>query len=180
MALDNVPIEIRGNPWIFYSTVTFAGGLGLPQGILEAKHWNPAGDPLEATNVVHQSPLRHIQKNGTNVVATTEYLFEARKSTEVLDVVAAVAVAPTGDYTVTVDVQKYSASTWTSILNGGAQTIDNTATADTPIGLTLSGTAGVTTLAIGELLRVVVTVSGTSGTQAQGLLVQARVHEQPK
>jgi hypothetical protein len=180
MALDNVPIEIRGNPWIFYSTVTFAGGLLLAEDIIEAKHWNPAGDPLEAINVVHQSPLVHVQKNGTNVVAVAEYLFEARKSTEVLDVVAAVAVAPTGDYEVTIDVQKYSESSWTSILYGGAQTIDDTDAADEAISLTLSGTAGVTTLAATELLRVVVTVAGTTGSQAQGLLVQARVHEQPK
>jgi hypothetical protein len=175
-----LPIEMRGNPWIFYNTVTFAGAVGLPESIMEAKHWNDSGDPLEATNVVHQSPLKHVQKHGTDVVAVTEYLFEARKSTEVLDVVAGVGTAPTGDYTVTIDVQKYSSSAWSSIVNGGAQTIDNSDTADTAISLTLSGTAGVTTLATGELLRVVVTVSGTSGTQAQGLLVQARVHEQPK
>ncbi len=180
MSVSNVPIEIRGNDWIFYCTVTFAGSIGLPEDILEAKHWNPSGDPLEATNVVHQSPLKHVQKGGTDVVAATEYLFEARKSTEVLDVVAAVATPPTGDYTVTIDVQKYSGSSWTSILNGGAQSIDNTATADTAISLTLSGTDGVTTIAATELTRLVVTVAGTSGTQAQGLLVQARVHEQPK
>lgn len=180
MALSNVPIEIRGNDWIYYVTVTFAGGVGLPDGILSAEHWNSSGDPLEAVNVVHQSPLKHVQKNGVDVVAATEYLFEARKTTDVLDVVAVVATPPTGDYEVSVDVQKWDGSSWASILNGGAQTIDSSDAADTPISLVLSGTAGVTTLDAGDLLRSVVAVSGTSGTQAQGLMVQARVHEQPK
>ena len=180
MAVSNVPIEVRGNDWIFYSTVTFAGVVGLPEDIIEGKHWNTSGAPLEATNVVHQSPVKHVQKHGTAVVAATEYLFEARKSTYVLDVVTGVGTAPTGNYTVTVDVQKYSGGSWASILNGGSQTIDSTATADEAISLVLSGTAGVTTLAAGEWLRVVVSVAGTSGTQAQGLIVQVRVHEQPK
>ena len=180
MALSSVPIEIRGNDWIFYCTVTFAGAVGLPESILEAKHWNASGDPLEATNVVHQSPIRYTQPHGSDVAAATEYLFEARKTTDVLDVVVAVDTPPTDDYEITVDVQKYSSSAWSSILNGGAATIDSSASADTPTSITLSGTAGVTELAAGELLRVVVTASGTSGTQAQGLLVQVRVHEQPK
>jgi hypothetical protein len=180
MTLASVPIEIRGNDWIFYPTVTFAGSIGLPEDILEAKHWNPSGDPLEATNVVHQSPLRYVQAHGSDVAAATEYLFEARKTTDVLDVVVVVDTPPTGDYEITVDVQKYSSSAWASILNGGAETIDSSASADTPTSITLSGTAGVTELAAGELLRVVVTASGTTGTQAQGLMVQTRVHEQPK
>ena len=135
--------------------MTFAGVVGLPEDIIEGKHWNTSGAPLEATNVVHQSPVKHVQKHGTAVVAATEYLFVARKSTYVLDVVTGDGTAPTGNYTVTVDVQKYSGGSWASILNGGSQTIDSTATADEAISLVLSGTAGVTTLAAGEWLRVV-------------------------
>lgn len=127
---------------------------------------------IVAEKLEHQHAFHHSQTS--TVTAATEYVHIVRNTGEVVAVEAAVTeVLPSGDYQISVDVQKSTgAGSFSTILSA---TIDLTSgsTLRTPVAGTISATG----LVDNDLLRVVVTVSGSSGSQGQGLLVTITTRE---
>lgn len=131
---------------------------------------------IDATKLEHQFDIGLAQPPGTDVVAETRDLRIIHGSSgEVVAVKAAItgAVATGADRSVTIDLQKGNVATgFASIL---ASTLPFVST-DTLRAVKQAAIAN-PNLAIGDILRLVVTVAGVAGNQAKGLIVSVTLRE---
>ncbi len=135
-------------------------------------------DRLDANKAIHPFAVSHAQKNGTDAVSETLNKHIARGAGTLVSFQVVADAVPSGtgvDKQVTADFQKWNGSTWSSLLTA-VITIDSSKTAKTVYSATLIGTP---TYLAGELLRIVFTASGSTGSQAQGICAVAMVQEQP-
>jgi hypothetical protein len=157
--------------------VSFSGSVNLPDGAVGNTQIK-----LDATNLVDADKLEHrralAQKSpiGSDVAALDEivHIFDAAAVIEDVSVVCETAPAG-GDKKAVIDVQIYTSS-WASILSGGAQDVDSSYSDNTRQVLTLSGTP---TAVAGNLLRITRTVSGSTGSHAQGMTTVVKYTEAP-
>jgi hypothetical protein len=135
------------------------------------------GAGVQASKLQHQHAIHYFQKLGTVVAAESQIIHIARGVGNVLAVEFTIETPPTGGTEkVIVDVQKSRA--------GGAPASILTAAAEFPTGTTartiVVGSLGSTAdlaLVDGDILYIVVTISGTGGTQGKGLGVTITVRE---
>lgn len=141
-----------------------------------------AGTGIAASKLEHRVHAKYVVADGTTVAATSGdgvpiYVCTKTGGATIKSVSVICPDAPSGgDLTFTVDV-KYANDTptaATTILTG-VVTYPN-ATSDYTVK---TGTLAVTALASGDMLLAVVAVSGSTGTQGQGLLVQVEIDEEP-
>lgn len=149
----------------------------LPAGVVSNTAVSAAA-AIAATKLEHQFGLRYNQAPGTAVVADTQDLHIVHGVTgEVVSVEAALtgAIATGADRTVDVDLQKSTgAGAFATILMATVQ-FTNASVLRTVSAATISSTA----LVDGDILRMVVTVAGAAGVQAQGLIVTVQIREDP-
>jgi hypothetical protein len=127
---------------------------------------------LSASKQEHEYTIRYGQKTGTDVAAETQCLYIVQgASGDVQRVAAYITTVATGDHAVTVDILKsHAGGAFTTILS-------------TPIVLDATHTgvqAGTITVApylADDVFEVVVTDTGSSGGQGQGLVVAMHVTE---
>jgi len=133
---------------------------------------------IEASKVVHRFPTHYRQDEGADVASKTAPVHIAAAAATVAAVKVLCVTAPTGgDKQYTVDVKKGNqAGAYATILTGVVTINSSKANREVTSG-TLSGTP---TLAAGDSLQVVVTASGSTGSQGQGLLVEVILHENPQ
>lgn len=161
---------------IYTDAVQFLTAPSLPAGSIDNAGIEAAAG-IAASKVVHQFPLRHTQLDGADVVAATELVHIARGAGELLGVsVVCDAVPDGGDKSVSVDVQKSTGGAAFATMLDATIDVDSGETDLTPIdGVVVSSN----TYAADDVLAFVVTVAGSTGTQAQGLCVTAWVRENP-
>lgn len=124
----------------------------------------------------HQFSVKCFQEPGTDVVAQTAVVHVARKAGTIVAVQAAAVTAPAGgDKKTTIDLEVST--------GGGAFASVLSAAFDIPNGgddlTAYSGTISSASYAAGDLIEIVVTVSGSTGTQADGLVVTVTLAEEP-
>jgi len=133
--------------------------------------------PVDHSKVGVRYHLGDAQSPGSAVVAKIIDIFIARAAGAVLDIDAAItgALADDASRHVTVDLQKCTGGgSFTTMLTG---VIDITEAND--LRTAIAGVLASTSFAAGDVLRLVVAVSGGSGNQAQGLRVSVTVSENP-
>jgi hypothetical protein len=163
------------NDYNFPGDVVFNGTVTLPSATITNDMVN-SGAAIAHTKAQHRYQATSIQGATSAVVANRSMLHYAYRAGTVLSGYAMVytAAASTGR-TVTVDVLKSTGgTTGTSILTGTVVFNSTHGGSRTPHVLTLSGTP---TLAQGDVLMSKVTVAGSTGTQALGLLVAVNIAE---
>ena len=169
--------QIRGDQH-FIDNVVFKKGVTIPSGTITDDDIE-AGAGIDASKLDHQYMLTHTQATGTDVVAQTELVHIAWGDGELIGVFIVCDAVPTGsnptsDKTVTVDVRKST--------GGGASTtllelpieIDSSDTNLVPIVATLISDPS---YSADDVISIVVTVAGSTGTQAKGLCVLVYVRE---
>lgn len=159
--------QIYNGTATFNSAAVFNGAFSLPDNTVTSGKI-PAGANISADKLQHRLVLSHQQKNGTDVISETLLLHIARAVSTIRRVSVRPTTAPTGgDKQYTVDVQKAAngSSSWTSILSA-AIVMSSADANDTLNDGTLSGA----TLAIDDALRIVITASGSTGSQGQGFV----------
>jgi len=128
------------------------------------------------TKVQQRKVAQHIQVGGTDITAKTELVHIAYGAGTVLGVNVATITAPTGgDKAFTVDVKKSTGGGAVATILTGVVTINSTKTSLTTYAGTLSGTP---TFIAGDLLEIVVAVSGSTGSQGQGLIVTIDLYDE--
>lgn len=166
-------------PQIFEDNVTFQGNTYFPENSIDARAISDdANHRLAAAKQVHRFDLQYQQADGGDVASATQKLRLARGAGTLVAVEVRPTTAPTGgDKQYTVDVQKASngSASWSSLLNA-ALAIDATDANETKAAATLAATP---TYAAGDALRIVVTASGSTGSQGQGFVVLIALEEQP-
>lgn len=160
-----------------YVAGTISGKQNIPStgAVTDASVIAAAG--IAATKVQQQHQPRYDQPVASTVVADGRMIHQVYGLTGTLAAFQAlVATAPIGAKTISVDLQKST--------GGGAFATILTS----PISIT-SATAALTavtaaianaSLVAGDILQVVVTVAGASGTQGIGLLAEAIIRELPQ
>lgn len=158
----------------------------LVDGTLTAKTLNiPAGTVgnagvaaaagIDATKLDHQHAIRYSQADGSDVVSAIVPIHICRAAVEIVDVEVVCIDAPSGgDKQFTVDLQVADQSTPApASLLYAPVTIDSTVADCEVKSATITTTAAVAD----DTLLVVVTASGSTGTQGQGLIVVVTVRE---
>lgn len=162
-------LYVRGN--LISNTQT------LPAGTVTDTMVNANAD-IAATKLEHQFSADYWQVDGTDVAAATAPIHTVYGAAGTIVAFQAVCVdAPEGgDKKFTVDLKKASTSS-TTLATVLTAAIDYTAgTSDYTIK---SATISTATLVAGETLHVVVTPSGSTGNQGQGLVVTTVLRENP-
>jgi hypothetical protein len=169
------PTRIEGETQ-FAGDVVMLAGVTMPSGVITNAHV-AAGAAIAATKLQHQFPIHLSTAGGTAVTAVTNIVHIARGAGTVVSVEAALATVPTGtgtDKTVTIDVQKSTGGAAFATLLSSTIVLDSGNTDRVAEAGTLAATP---TYADGDLIQIVVTVSGSTGTQGTGLIVTAFVQE---
>jgi hypothetical protein len=151
------------------------------------KSWTPPSNQLgddaittganvRASKLEHQYRVRYSQRPGADVVTQTEDVHVVGGLTGTLEGVdVAPITAPTGgDKKFTVDIQKGNQSTGFTTMLTAVVTIDNTIVNRQVVAGSI---VGGNTLADGDILRVIVTASGSTGSQAQAVVVVLKIRE---
>lgn len=137
-----------------------------------------ANAAIQASKMEHQHAIHYAQAPGSAIVAATQDVHIVRGAEGLivgLDAAITGAVANDVSRTVTIDLQKSTA--------GGAFATALTSTIEFTSSSTIrTATAAVMDgsqddLVVGDILRIVVTVAGGSGSQAQGLQVTLTIRE---
>ena len=144
--------------------------IGLPAGGVVNTHVSENAG-LDATKLKHQYEITQAQGSGDNVAAETQVRHLVYGTTgEVIAFEGGSIVAGLGTYEVTIDLLK----------NG-------TTVLTTPVVLTTNETAmevvssviGTTPLVANDVLEVDISITGTTGTAAQGVFSRLVVREDP-
>lgn len=164
---------------IFHGPVTFGDRVYLPAESVDDDHVSSDdAKRISSEKVVHRIDLNYRQADGSDVVSATELLRVLRGAGTLLSAEVRPTTAPTGgDKQFTVDIQKAAdgSNSWTSLLDA-AEVVDSTSVNHTNQVVTLAADA---TIDAGDAVRVVVTASGSTGSQGQGFVVSAAVAEEP-
>lgn len=136
-----------------------------------------SGAKVAADKLVHQHALRYVQAGGSDVVSATVPIHTCRNTAEVIAVEVVPITAPSGgDKQYTVDVQAGNASSAFASILSAVVDVDAAGAADRTVQV---GTISDDDLADGDTVQVVVTASGSTGSQGQGLIVTVWVREEP-
>lgn len=172
MAIEQQSID-RAD-WIHYGIHQFTGAsFSFPNGsVNDASIANGAG--IQAQKLIHTEHCKLTQEGGTDVVDADKMDYVARYTGLVNSVKLAVEVAPAGgDLTVTVDVLKSTGGgAFASILTA-PEVVDSSNTDLVFVNVAISDTS----IVAGDILKTTATVGGSTGTQAQGLVVDTVIFE---
>lgn len=165
---------------VYKGTVSYTGTMVPPFGSIKNSHVSTsADDRIAATKVVHQFPLKYHQAGGTAVVAATVPLHVAMGAGTIVRVDIRPETVPTGgDLAFTVDVKKAAdgSVSYASILSAAEEVSVAESSAN---GTVQSVVPTTTTYSAGDCLQVVIALSGSTGTQGQGVTVVVWVREDP-
>jgi len=167
----------RGNH-IFHGDVSFGGNMYPPDGAVDDDHISSnVNKRISDAKLVHRYALNHGQADGSDVASETKLLHIARGDGELLGFEVRPTTAPTGgDKQYTVDIQKDADAdgSWSSLLDA-VITVDSSSVDDTLQAATLVADPS---FEDGDALRIVITASGSTGSQGQGFVAAAIVKEQ--
>lgn len=130
---------------------------------------------LGALKLEHQHQPFHVQDDGSDVVTETKVLAFMMAAGTMVSMEVRPETAPTGgDKQYTVDLQKAAnGSTSYATVLSAVVTVDSSSVD----GTLQAGTISTTALAKGDSLRVVITASGSTGSQGQGVTVMVKYRE---
>ena len=162
------------------STISLDGGtLTVAAALVDDDYSSSPGGRLTNLKKRHKITAPLPLTDGTNVVALSKIIHVAQAA----GVVTAVEVTPGatppsgGDFKWTVDVNRSTAAGAFATILSAAKDVPNGATALTPLAASLD--AAKVDYIDGDLFQIVVTVSGSSGTQGQGGCVVVWFDEPP-
>lgn len=151
------------------------GSIVLPPGSVSNTNLDLSlTDPIDAEKVEQQYAVDYRQTTGAIIVTQTQDVHIVHgASGEIVSVDITATTAPTGgDKKFTVDVMKGSAGVaFATVLTAPADYDDDQADRE----IVTASLVASPTLADGTILRVIITASGATGTQGQGLVVTITV-----
>jgi len=152
-----------------------AASLTIPNGGVTNAHITSSAG-LDATKLEHQHCIPYFQADGTDVAAATVPVYICRGATaEIVAIQVSCVDAPSGgDKAFTVDLQKADEGTPTPATVLSSTISYSSTQSDCEVE---PGTISSADLITGDQLLVVVAVTGSTGTQGQGLVVNITIRE---
>jgi len=166
----------------FQDNITFSGICTFANSmVLAANCVNDANvgvnAAIDADKLQHRHPLdTELIASASAVTAVTKLLHISAVTGAVIGLKAVVMTAATGaDRTVTVDLQRSTGGAAFATVLTTAIILNNASTARVAQNAVVNAT--LISLVAGDILQVVVTVAGSAGDQAKGLLISAVIDE---
>lgn len=164
--------------WVHYGDVDFGGANSFtaPDGSITSNSFSAvAGEALATSKQVHRFAVNYSQASGSDVVSETRIVHIVQGAGSIKAVEVVPDTAPTGgDKQFTVDVLIGNASTAYATTLTSAVTVNTSSVTRTIQAGTISGGG---TVADGDSVQVVVTASGSTGSQGQGVNVLISIDE---
>jgi hypothetical protein len=161
-------VTIRGS-------LIVTGQMGIPAGSV-GNNQVSVGANLDDAKIMQRHVLRHSQKAGTAVVAESHILHIARAAGTIQSIEVVPDTPPAGgDLAFTVDLQKGNQSTAFASVLTGVITINSGVAARQVV----AGAIVDDDYADNDSLRLVIAVTGSTGTQGQGFVVVVTLRENP-
>lgn len=171
MAVSTFNTDVVVNGQLSATTMVIADS-----SVTNAKVSSAVADRIAAAKLISRQKIRYSQVNGTDVVAASIPVDILYGDATIVAVEVMPVTAPTGgDKAFTVDVQKSTGAGAYATVLSSVVTVNSSSTDRTLQAATLSVTATVD----GDSLQVVVAVSGSSGSQGQGVVVTIITNEDP-
>lgn len=162
----------------YAGTVAFLGTMTVPAGSIRNTDFSSnSANRLDAEKVNHRQDMVFQIAPATTVTTTTQLMRLAYGTGTLKFVRVRPITAPTGgdkQYTVDIKTAADTSGSFSSVLTSPV-TIDNTKADNTQY----SGTISSASVSSGSAIQIVVTTSGTTGTQGIGLLVTVGYEETP-
>jgi len=171
MTIDNIRSDRT-----YSGNINFAGTVALPNQTVDNNAVkNDAA--ISASKLQHQHPITaELAEETTAVVAIEKLIHISRVIGEVAALEAVVITAATGaDRTVNIDLQKSTAAGAFATVLTSTLEFDDSSTALTVVAAVVDATEA--PLADGDLLKLVITVAGSAGDQAIGLMATITLQE---
>lgn len=155
--------------------------LDVQQGRHARDRYDPTTTRLMAEYIEHEHKISFgPADDATTVAAITKTLEAIHRTGEIVEISVTPITAPTGgDRAFTVDVKKSTGAGAFATILSSVVTVNSSSVSRTAQYATLSATAADLLLARGDMLQVVVAISGSSGTQGIGYVVTIRIRENP-
>jgi hypothetical protein len=134
-----------------------------------------AGAFIAATKLTHRVMLHHQVESTADGAAGTWIVHATKGAATAISVTAMMVTKQTGDKTITVDVKKSTGGGAAESMLNSVITLSSASTNLTPATTTFSSTA----IAAGDILEIVVAVTGSTGDQGKGLAVTLMIDEEP-
>lgn len=168
-------ILVRGEA-TFIGATQFLGSIGtLPAASVNDAAIATAAN-LDADKLENRISKTVVQAPGTDVVNGTTYIFVARAAGVIKSLRVRPLTAPTGgDKAFTVDLKRAAnaSGSFTSLLSS-VVTVNSSSVDQTVQNGTLTGSPNILA---GDLLQIVIAVSGSTGSQGQGVVVEVEIDE---
>jgi hypothetical protein len=166
------PIDTSYSDKDFKGNIRFTGTITVPSGSISASDIDTS-TPFVGSATQHQFPVWFSTITGAAATTSSEVIYIAKESATVIAFDAAADVAPTSSDTVTIDLQLSTAGGAFATVLASPIVLDNTSVDRVAEPASLSGSPA---LVAGDLLRIDLTVSGTT---AQGVIARAKINENP-
>lgn len=150
----------------FLGTTSFGGPVNLPAATVYDQQIGPGAD-IAASKLRHRHPIRYGQKDAADVASETAVRHLSRAAGDIVDFrIRPTTVPAGGNKQYTVDIQKAAdaSGSWTSLLTAPL-TVNSSSVANTAVTAVLA----ILTYSASDAFRIVITASGTTGSQGQGL-----------
>lgn len=169
------------DPVVFTDTATFSGitqflnTVSIPAESITNSSIIASAE-ISEDKVRHRHSKEYIQAPGTDVVTATTYIHLCRAAGDLHSVRVRPLTAPTGgDKQFTVDVKKAANGSGSfATLLASVITVNSSSTSQTQQSGTLAADPS---LAAGDLIQIVVTASGSTGSQGQGVVIELQINE---
>jgi hypothetical protein len=157
----------------------FTGSVNLPDASVENSHFS--SDPTKALSYEkahHTFGLHYSQAEGGDVATATQLMYMCTFPAIVLSFAVRIFTAPTGgdkQYTVDLKTRAGGGAAWSSLLSS----VITVSSADADNDVEEATLIGDPSLAAQGSLQIVVTATGTTGSQGQGMIASIRLAEAP-
>lgn len=162
---------------LFQGSVSFGGPVNLPDSCVNNAKVS-AGADIASSKLIHRFSLSlELFAPGTNISAiAAKLLHVARKGGNLVGINAAITTQPSGDRTASVDLQKSTGGGAFATMLSSPVAISSATTIRTAVAGVVSGAGA---FIAGDILQLVVSIGGSTGTQPAGLIVTVDIDQHP-
>lgn len=171
MSITTIPNDLRVQGHIACQSMS------IPAGTIHGDDFASDAD-VEVEYLEHEHVAKYVQNEGSDVATQTQLIYTCKAASGGLirKLFITPSTAPTGgDKQFTVDVKKSTGGGAFATILSGVVTISSADTSRVQQDATSS--VNTDTLVTGDILQIVITASGSTGSQGQGVLVEVVVDE---
>ena len=160
---------------IVVGSADFRGAVSFPAAVIADSNIIDSAD-IEASKLEHRHSINYVQDGGTDIIAATKIIHLCRAAGIIKSIKVRPFTAPNGgDKQFTVDVKKAvdGSSVFSTVLSAVIIVDDSSVDHTIQNGVLI----GDPSILVGDAIQIVISISGTTGNQGQGIIVNINIDE---